>query len=135
MNCNDNCQTIADILNVIYILQENVCPNDSCLETCDRKVLGYNCGTLCNTRPVTLYNCGCCNTALSLPITKEVDGTTSSVFRVEKVDDCSVTLRVLEANSDEDATYPYLSTNSFCTVSISCICIIKCLDDTYVECL
>lgn len=135
MNCNDNCQTIADIMNVIYILQENVCPNDSCLETCDRKVLGYSCGVLCNTRPITLYTCGCCSTALSLPTTKETDGTTSSVFRIEKVDECSATLRVLAENTDTTSSYPYVSTNSFFTISLSCCCIIKCLEDTYVECL
>ena len=135
MNCNDNCQTINDILNVIFILQENVCPNDSCLETCDRKVLGYSCGVLCNTRPVTLYTCNCCNTPLALPTTKEPDGETSCVFRVEKIDDCSCTLRVLAENPDTSSAYPYVATNSFFTIKTSCICIIKCLDDTYVECL
>lgn len=135
MNCKDNCKTIADILKVIYILQENVCPNDSCLETCDRKVLGYNCGVLCNTRPITLYTCGCCNTPLAMPVTKEVNGATSQVFRVEKTDDCSATLRVLAPNPETNCAYPYVATNSFFTVNLNCVCCIKCLEDTYVECL
>ena len=33
-NTCENC--IADILKVILLLQESVCGNDSCLQTCDR---------------------------------------------------------------------------------------------------
>ena len=50
-NCNNNESTnsIADILRVILILQQNACP-DSCLDSCDRPMLGGgpNC-LICNT--------------------------------------------------------------------------------------
>ena len=53
--CSGNC--INDILSVILVLQESVCP-DNCLDTCDRPMLGggSNC-LVCNTRPVMLYTC------------------------------------------------------------------------------
>ena len=58
--CNDNnrCENcISDILKVILLLQQSVCQNDSCLETCDKGYLGQSCTNFCNTRPVTLYTC------------------------------------------------------------------------------
>ena len=51
--CNNECSnSIADILKVILILQQNACP-ESCLDSCDRPMLGGgpNC-LICNTRPV-----------------------------------------------------------------------------------
>ena len=67
-NTCENC--IADILKVILLLQQSVCQNDTCLQTCDRGFLGQNCATFCNTRPITLYTCGCCNTQLQIPVSK-----------------------------------------------------------------
>ena len=43
MNNTENCcgtnNSIADILKVILILQQNACP-ESCLDSCDRPMLG-----------------------------------------------------------------------------------------------
>ena len=39
-NC-ENC--IAEILKVILLLQQSVCQNDTCLQTCDKGYLGQNC--------------------------------------------------------------------------------------------
>ena len=130
---NDACKCIAEILEVINVLQQNACPGNTCLDTCDRAFLG--CGTTslnCNTRPITIYLCN--GTELSMPTTKDPSEpvTTSSVFRVEKVDGCCATLRVL-AQSTEGSTYPYTATNSFFTLNINCVCCLKCLSDTYVE--
>ena len=60
----------------------------------------------------------------------EFEETTSNIFRVEKVDGCCATLRVLTYNA---GTSTYTATNSFCTVNTDCCCSIKCLADTYVE--
>jgi hypothetical protein len=30
---------------------------------------------------------------------------------------------------------PYISTNSFFTMDLSCVCAVKCLSDTYVDCV
>lgn len=137
-NNNNDCQEkncIIEILQVINVLQSNACP-DSCLLSCDRPALGGgpNC-IVCNTRPIMLYTCGSNGTPLSMPISRsEAAGDTSSVFRVEKVDGCCCTFRVLEPNPDTTSTYPYVATDSLFTLDTNCLCAVRCLNDTYVEC-
>lgn len=135
-----NC--INEILCVILVLQENACP-DNCLQTCDRPVLGggTNC-LICNTRPVMLYTCGGNGTPWSMPITKDStatctgsSATCSNVFRVEKIEGNCCTFRVLADNTDETSVYPYVTTNVFFTMDCDCLCCIRCLSDTYVDCL
>ena len=140
-NGNDsNC--ICEILCVILVLQENACP-DNCLQTCDRPVLGggTNC-LVCNTRPVMVYTCCGNGVPWSMPVTKDattdcagetVTDTCSTVFRVEKMGNGCVTFRVLTTNPDTTSSLPYVTTNSFFTMSCDCICAIRCLSDTYVE--
>ena len=131
-NSCENC--IADILKVILLLQQNVCQNDTCLQTCDRGYLGQNCNTFCNTRPIVLYPRSCCNTALEMPISKSpTETTTSNIFRLEKLDNCCATCRVLAPNTDTNSTNPYVATNSFFTIDLKCVCMLRCLDDTFVE--
>lgn len=133
-NTCENC--IADILKVILLLQQSVCQNDTCLQTCDRGFLGQSCATFCNTRPVTLYTCSSGSTPLAMPISRDpAVTTTSTVFRLEKLDDCCATFRVLAANTDTTSLFPYEATNSFFTINLGCVCIIRCLDDTFVECM
>ena len=128
-NNNTNCNCIAEILKVINILQSEVCPGDSCLETCTRAFFGPNSSVDFNTRPVTLYTCN--GTLVTMPISNiPTETATSNIFRVEKVDGCCATLRVLVFN-EGDATYT--STNSFFTINTNCLCSIKCLADTFVE--
>lgn len=132
-NC-DNC--IVDILKVILLLQQSVCQNDTCLQTCDRGFLGQNCATFCNTRPVSLYTCSSGSTPLAMPISKDPTvTTTSTVFRLEKLDDCCATFRVLESNDNGNGAFPFTGTNSFFTINTNCLCIIRCLDDTFVDTL
>ena len=57
----------------------------------------------------------------------------SSVFRVEKLDGCCATFRVLTTNPDTTSVYPFVSTNSFFTINLNCVCIIRCLNDTFVD--
>lgn len=132
--CCNNC--ITEILQVINVLQNNACP-DNCLLSCDRPALGGGptC-PICNTRPIMLYTCAGNGTPLAMPISKSAtETTTSTVFRVEKIDGCCATFRVLNANTEPDAQYPYVSTNSIFTMDCNCLCSLRCLDDTYVECL
>ncbi len=146
MNNNDNCSSngncINEILNVILVLQQNACP-ENCLDTCDRPLLGGgpNC-LICNTRPVMLYTCCGNGVPWSMPTTKDVTSTCtpttancSVVFRVEKIEGNCATFRVLEDNPDTTSLNPYVSTNSFFTIDNSCICAIRCLSDTYVDCV
>ena len=136
---SESCKCIQEILTVINILQQNANCNDACLETCDRGFLGCGATVLnCNTRPVMLYTCGSNGTPWSMPTTREnvVCGednvTCSSVFRVEKIDGCCATFRVLANNTDETDTNPYVATNSFFTMNLNCCCCLRCLPDTFV---
>lgn len=141
--CNEkdnNC--IAEILSVILVLQQNVC-GDSCLDTCDRPMLGGGPTCLvCNTRPVMIYTCGGGNIPWSMPICKdstaacdEFNTNCSSVFRVEKIEGNCCTFRVLQDNPDTASLYPYVATNSMFTMSLDCICVLRCLTDTFVDCV
>ena len=131
-SCKDCDNCIMDTLQVICILQANACP-ENCLNSCDRPVLGGS-GTCvtCNTRPITFYTC-CNNTPIEFPITRTAEGETSNVFRVEKIDGCCCTCRVLAPNTDTTSPYPYIGTDSIFTINVNCIGAIRCLVDTYVE--
>ncbi|MBE6144686.1 MAG: hypothetical protein E7169_03835 [Firmicutes bacterium] len=143
-NENTDCRCISEILTVICVLQQNATCNEACLDTCDRGFLG--CGTTsinCNTRPIMLYTCCGNGTPWTMPTTK-TDGTCgddgvtcSSVFRIEKIDGCCATFRVLAPNPDttEVAVIPYVATNSFFTMNLNCVCTLRCLQDTFVECI
>ncbi|MEG0025947.1 MAG: CotY/CotZ family spore coat protein [Bacilli bacterium] len=142
-NDNKDCACMTEILTVICVLQQNANCADSCLDTCDRGFLG--CGTTslnCNTRPVVLYTCCGNGIPWSMPTTKENTSnesnvTCSNVFRIEKLDGCCATFRVLANNPDttEKATIPYVATNSFFTMNLNCVCSLRCLQDTFVECI
>lgn len=135
---NNECRCINEILTVINILQQNANCSDACLDTCDRGFLGCSVSSLnCNTRPVMLFTCCGNGVPWSMPISKEdldATGPRSSVFRVEKVDGCCATFRVLAPNSDtSDATSsPFVATNSFFTMNLNCVCSLRCLQDTFV---
>ena len=143
---NNDCRCIAEILTVICILQQNAnCKSDNCLDTCDRPMLGGGANCLvCNTRPVMLYTCCGNGTPWSMPISKDVTTncsgvpigeTCSTVFRVEKIEGNCATFRVLAENPDTTSLMPYVSTNSFFTMDASCLCSIRCLSDTFVDCV
>ena len=144
MCCKENHEnnSLAEILSVILVLQQNACV-DSCLDSCDRPMLGGGPTCLvCNTRPVMLYTCGSNGTPWSMPTTKDstasCDGTQagcSTVFRVEKIEGNCCTFRVLQDNPDTTSLYPYVTTNSVFTMDLGCLCSIRCLTDTFVECI
>mgnify|MGYP003308258912 CR=1 FL=1 len=125
---NNRC--IANLLKFINLLQKNSTV-DNQDTTCTRPFLGPICRTVCyNTRPISLYTCSSNGVPLSMPISKSPnEQTTSNIFRLEKLDDCCATFRVLTVNSDNT----YNSTNSFFTINLDCLCIIRCLDDVFVE--
>lgn len=144
-NKDNNCSNcICEVLCVILVLQDNACP-DNCLQTCDRPVLGggTNC-LVCNTRPVMLYTCSGNGTPWSMPIEKDIAtcnngedqvAKCSNVFRVEKIENCCATFRVLAPNEDKESVYPYVATNVFFTMNCDCLCSIRCLSDTFVDCV
>lgn len=143
-NNNNECSGIGEILQVILVLQQNAsCCGETCIDSCDRPMLGCASTNCCvvNTRPVMIYTC-CPNgtNPVTMPISKDIviptDGQSSAVFRVEKVEDDTATFRVLAPNSDDTTGLsPYVATNSFFTLDLDCCCAIRCLNDTCVECL
>lgn len=132
---NSSC-CINKILEVINVLQCQAEKIDDIPNTCDRPFLGFasNSNTFVyNTRPVTLYTAN--NTLFEAPYTLNGTTGTSSVFRVEKVTDETATLRVLAPNPDTTSTFPYVKTDSFIIVNTSCVCAIRCLPDTFIDCI
>lgn len=132
MDCsNQGCSScIYDILNKILLLQKQDfdCNN---FVGCDKPFLGPIVPSVCyNTRPIQLYNC-CSGNSWSFDYTLS-DGTTgtSNIFRVESLDECCCTCRLLYL---DDATSNYVSTNQFVTIDLKCCGAIRCLTDTYVE--
>lgn len=134
------CNCISEILSVILVLQQNSSKDDKCLETCDKGFLGNN--VVCpkyNTRPVMLYTAN--GTPWEMPVSKsgescEDTGTEcSSVFRIEKLDGCCATFRVLKRcpRSSEENSVTWKATDSFFTIDLSCVCAIRCLKDTVVD--
>lgn len=144
---NTNCSCISDILKVINILQNKAERFDDCNNACDRPKLECNHSCECNTRPIQLITCGKNgDDPLVMPTSTNATTTTqcqpfSSIFRVEKVDDCCCTFRVLvpekaTAELTGGCKSPeFKATNSFFTIDLRCVCAIRCLEDTFVDCI
>jgi spore coat protein Z len=134
-NLNDNCKDtncICNILKVINKLQECASLEPDKIKDCSFRKLGRECKVITlNTRPIILYTCD------GTPFTVQIDQTgeeTSSVFRVEKVQDCCAVLRILRPIPDiEEDNFSFVSTNQFITVDTSCFCAIRCLPDTNIN--
>ncbi len=135
-NCNKESQNkncLADILNTILCLQET--DHSTCNASgCDKPFLGPNPSLICyNTRPINLYNC-CTGTLWSFPYTIGTTSGTSSVFRVENMDEDCCTCRVLAPNTLGNSTEePFVTTSTFITINLNCVSAIKCLADTFVS--
>ena len=133
MNNNECC--IANVLKVITILQDKAEAIDEIPNTCDRPFLGniIDNGFVFNTRPITLFSSN--GNEISFPYTLNGCEGTSSVLRCEKVEGCCVTCRILAPNPECETGFPYIATNSFCTINTECICCLQCLPDTFIPCL
>ncbi len=126
---NGNC--LASVLETILALQQRS-DCDERPEGCNKPFLGNRHNNNLNTRPFNLYSC-CNNVLLKFPCT--VDGMTieSSVFRIENLNDNCATCRILAPNPDcDDREHPFVSTEDFVTINLSCCGVLKCLDDTNV---
>ena len=123
--CNNSCEGLTDTLCMIVKLQKQGSSIDDAPMSCDRPFLGINSNNVLNTRPISFYTCPT-NTLWTMPY----DGGTSSVFRVEQVEDCCCTCRVLSPTENG-----YEATNSFFTINLNCIGAIRCLDDIYIPCI
>ena len=115
---------LLDILILIDKLQKRSSRQDDDL-SCTRPFLGANISIIYNTRPVVFYLCN--NQELSVEYVDEGVTLSSSTFRVEKITDKCVTVRLLSIA--EDGTIS--PTNQYATVNIDCIAAIRCLADIY----
>ncbi|MBE6158026.1 MAG: hypothetical protein E7160_04455 [Firmicutes bacterium] len=128
-NCKNECGCLSDILRTIIMLQRQNCDNN-CSLGCDRPYLGPNMNNISyNTRPVNLYNC-CTGTTWTFPYTVGETTGESDVLRVESLDECCCTCRILYPGTTEGT---YLSTNQFVTINLDCVGAMQCLTDTFVE--
>ncbi len=119
-NCNSH---ILEILNKILLLQKQ--EFDDNLVGCDRPFLGPTTSlNTYNTRPIILYNR---YTALPWSFTISDDGQTTNIFRIEEIEQCSVTIRLLKYENNI-----YTNTNQFVTIDLSTIGAIRCLSDIYI---
>ena len=131
MDCSNNqCSScIFDILKKILILQRQDFDHDNFVG-CDKPFLGPTIpNILYNTRPIQLYNCST-GTPWSFDYTLP-DGTAGStdVLRVETLDDCCCTCRLLIPGT----TTSYTNSNLFVTIDLKCCGAVRCLTDTYVD--
>lgn len=125
-NCNS---CISEILRKIIVLQSNNY-NGDCFIGCDKPYLGPTPTAICyNTRPITLYNCCSGNPwTFDYTLANCTTGTTS-LLRVESLDDCCCTCRLLYTNSEGTT----LSTGQFVTIDLNCCGAIRCFTDTSVD--
>ena len=122
----------SNILKVIDVLQRNAEKFDYADEGCTRPFLGNLIfGDVYNTRPVTFYAKD--GSLYTLPFTFNGTTGTSSVFRVEKVEDCCVQVRILIPNPEPTELRPYIITTQTATINLDCICALQCLADVIVD--
>ena len=113
-NKKKNCNCIGDIICKIIHLQRNSFSGCS-KGGCDKPFLGPEDITCYNTRPVSFYNCT--NGELW-------SVSNSTIFRLESLEDCCCTCRVLNFNNGD-----YTATNELFTINLNCVCAIKCYQD------
>ena len=131
---NDSCCFNEILCGIVKLQRQSECPS-ACASTCDRPYLGLGTTScLYNTRPINLYSC-CNSTLWSMPYTLNGETGTSTVFRVEAVEDCCATFRILAPNPDETSDVPYVATDNFFTMNLNCTGAISCLPDTYISCI
>lgn len=130
-NCNCeccSCSYIPEIICRILELQGQDYNNDL---GCDRPFLGpNNNNTSYNTRPIQLYNSYTAQ-PWSFNYTTSAGATAASnTFRVENMEQCSVTVRILAGDGTTDS--PYTNTNQFATINLCSVGAIRCFADQYI---
>ena len=121
-NINNNVlpkNTIYDLLKRIDQMQKEVIINNL-RNSCENCMLG----SLNNTKPISIYGqCGIFSATIDAANT-----TSTTLFRVEEVNDETVVLRLLQ-NTDGVIT----CTDLTIVYNINCICAIQCIGDTTIN--
>ena len=117
---------IQEIICKILVLQNQEFNPDA--NGCDRPVLGPAATpSAYNTRPVQLFNRYTAEPWTFSYTSGEVTSTIDT-FRIEAMEDNTVTVRLLSG----DATSGYTSTNQFVTIHLSTIGAIRCFPDVFI---
>ncbi len=127
-NNNEKSCCLYNLLNDILNLQNMDMNNCSC-DGCDKPFLGPSLNCVCyNTRPLSFYNC---STGALWNIQYSLNGVvaTSNVFRIEKLDECCCTCRVLVQNDDST----YTPTSQFFTIDLNCVSAVQCHPDVFID--
>lgn len=131
MGCEErerSCGCLGELLKKILLLQKQDFDNES-YSGCDKPFLGPVCTSVCyNTRPLMLYNC-CTGNPWTFTYTLNGVNSESNVFRIEALDECCCTCRILYLNNEGN----YAGTNEFFTLDLNCCGAVKCLNDTYID--
>ena len=122
-NKDKNGMCLSELLEKILLLQQT---ESRTRGGCDRPILGNIPTLLANTRPINLYCC-CTNRIWSMDYNFNGETGTSSVFRVESVNENTATLRILIPTEAG-----YTATDNFFTIDLDFISCIKCLNDSLV---
>lgn len=130
MNCDNKiCGCIGEILNKILLLQKNN-SYDDCFVGCDKPFLGPSPSVFTyNTRPITLFN-RYTGEPWSFTYTSGTTTAVSSILRVECLDDCCCTCRILGSGEVEGT---YTNTGEFVTIDLNSVGAIRCFADTFVD--
>lgn len=113
---------IIDILKLIDRLQRSV-ECETFISNCSKPFLGnVTVGNFYNTRPVNFFTRD--GSILSISYLDNGTLNQTSVFRIESVDDDTVTVRLLARVDDS-----FVNTGETAIVNIHCICALKCLND------
>lgn len=126
-NKESNC-CLSELLKEILMLQNRDINNSSC-GGCDKPFLGPSLNCMCyNTRPLSFYNCQTGN-LWSIQYTLNGSVSSSTVFRIEKLDDCCCTCRILIENTDGT----YTPTTQFFTIDLNCVSAVQCHPDVFID--
>ena len=121
----NTCNCISEILKKIIFIQNKDYDNEK-FEGCEKPFLGPTTSITCyNTRPLSLYNC----TTGGIWNIHHTNGV-SSIFRVESLDDCCCTCRILIPTESPNV---YVDSREFFTINLNCVSAIKCYPDTYID--
>ena len=127
---NNSCSScISNIINKIIMLQKQNFGCDNYVG-CDKPFLGPSINSICyNTRPIELYVSGTGTPWTFNYTTSEGGSATSSILRVESMDECCVTCRILGVNDDNN----YTNTNQFVTIDLNSCGAIRCFSDVSID--
>lgn len=127
---NSEC-CLYDLLSQINMLQNK---GERCdISGCDRPFLGPTLGICYNTRPLSFYNCQTGELWEFTYTTPEGATGTSTVFRVENIDECCCTCRILIADTTDPANIVYTPTTTFFTIDLNCVSAVQCFADVFLE--